>query len=244
MLETQGGPQHFSTTKWTMVSNAQDQNEKSLAGSALEALCQAYWYPLYAFARRKGWDPHDAQDHTQGFLARMLENNYLQNVDRSKGKFRSFLMASFTNYLSDQRKRTNAKKRGGDADIASLDAVSAEGRYDLEPIDERSSDPAALFDRAWANTLLERVLGHLEQDCIESGKGPLFANLRQFLVGGADEQLKEVSERLGMTDSGLRVNLHRMRKRYAELFRQEVAQTVARPEDIELEMQALLEALT
>ena len=243
MFDTEDGRQQFSTTQWTMVLSAQNDSERTMAGTALEALCQAYWYPLYSFARRKGSTAHDAQDHTQGFLARLLEKDYLQNVDRSKGKFRSFLMASFTHYLADQRKFDRAQKRGGGAVPISLDAATAEGRFDLEPPDD-AANPEILFDRAWAHTLLERVLNNLAQDCEDSGKGKIFAELKDFLVGGSTEQLKEVAERLGMTDSNLRVTLHRLRKRYAELFRLEVSQTVARQEDVDSEMQALLEALS
>ena len=195
-----------------------------------------------AFARRKGLTPHDAQEHTQGFFASLLAKDYLQSVDRSKGKFRSFLMASFTNFLADRRKYDSAQKRGGGLVPVSLDAATAEGRFDLEPSDDEAN-PEILFDRAWANTLIERVLKNLEQDSQDSGKGPLFAELKGFLVGGSREQLKDVAQRLEMTESTIRVNLHRLRKRYAELFRLEVAQTVSKPEDVDLEMRALLEAL-
>ena len=167
---------------------------------------------------------------------------YLQSVDRSKGKFRSFLMASFTNFFADRRKYDSAQKRGGGLVPVSLDAATAEGRFDLEPSDDEAN-PEILFDRAWANTLIERVLRNLEQDSQDSGKGPLFAELKGFLVGGSREQLKDVAQRLEMTESTIRVNLHRLRKRYAELFRLEVAQTVSKPEDVDLEMRALLEAL-
>jgi len=243
MMEQEGGRRNFATTRWTMVVNARDEPERTLAGEALEALCQAYWYPLYAFARRKGLAMHDAQDRTQGFFARLIEKGYLQSVDRSKGRFRCFLMASFTNYLADQRKFDSAMKRGGGIAPVSLDAFVAEGRFDLEPPDE-GVNPEVIFDRAWAKTLLDRVLRNYEQDCRDSGKGELFVELKGFLIGLSTEQLKEVAQRLDMSESNVRVTLHRMRKRFAELFRQEVAQTVARPEDLEEEMQALLEALT
>ncbi|MEM7147946.1 MAG: sigma-70 family RNA polymerase sigma factor [Verrucomicrobiota bacterium] len=242
MMETQDGNHAFLTTRWTMVLDAQNDAQRTIAGEALHELCKAYWYPLYAFARRKGLSSHDAQDHTQGFFLRFLEKHYLESVDRSKGRFRSFLMASFQHYLSDQWKYAGAKKRGGGMKAISLDAAAAEGRYDLE-LPDLESNPEKQFDRAWANTLLQRVLKNLAQDCEDSGKGPLFSELQSFLVGGSTEQLKDVALRLNMTESAVRVNLHRFRKRYAALFREEVAQTVANSSDVESEMQALLEAL-
>ena len=207
---------------------------------ALEQLCRAYWYPLYAFARREGHRPDEAQDAAQEFFSRLLAKNYLQSADPSRGRFRSFLLASFKHMLANERRDASRQKRGGDARIFSLDEQEAEERYRLEPAE--TATPDRLYERRWAETLLARVLDRLAAEY--SGHAMRFDDLKTFLIepkGAA--AFADVSTRIGVTESALKSVVHRMRRRYAELFHDEVTRTVEKPADIEDEIRHMFAVL-
>jgi len=238
-----GSPQwaghQFATTHWSLVLRAGRQDEAT-SGEALDKLCRAYWFPLYAFARREGSPPDDAQDLTQEFFSRLLARNYLQMADRNRGRFRSFLLSSFKHMMANERRNASRQKRGGDAVIFSLDETEAEERYQLEPTD--NATPDRLFERRWAQTTLQRVLDRLEAEY--TGHTMRFDQLKVFLIepkGAAG--FADVAAALGVTESALKSVVHRMRRRYAELFRDEVAQIVAHHADIEDEIRHMLMVL-
>ena len=232
----------FATTHWSVVLAAREPDAPQ-AAAALEKLCRTYWYPLYAYLRRRGYGEHDAQDLTQGFFEHLFERDWLQNVARDKGRFRSFLRASLNYFLADQRDRANAQKRGGGRPIISFDAHEAEERYRLEPVDERSPDK--LFERRWAMTLLDQVLARLAQEFSDAGKRELFNRLQPFLVEGSSEKTyAEIAREAGMTEEALKKAVQRMRRRYHQLFREEIAQTVASPEEVEEELRHLCQVLS
>ena len=228
----------FTTTHWSVVLATANQDSPQGA-AALEKLCRTYWYPLYCYVRRHGYGHEDAQDLTQGFLLQLLERHSLARVDASKGRFRSFLLAGLNYFLSDARDRAAAQKRGGGQPTLSfMDTRDADERYRLEPVDERSPDK--LFERRWALTLLDQVLARLEQEFREAGKLELFQRLRVFLVAGeGEESYAGVGGELGMSGEAVKKAVHRMRHRYYELFREEIAHTVADPTEVEEEMSYL-----
>ena len=227
----------FATTHWSVVLAA-CQTADAQASAALEQLCRTYWYPLYAYVRRRGYGHDDAQDLTQGFLLQLLERKSFGHVHRSKGLFRSFLLAGLNYFLIDERIRANAQKRGGGGPVLSFDAQTADQQYRLEPVNELSPDK--LFERQWALTLLDRVLERLEHEFRESGKAELYERLRVFLVAGTvQETYATAAAALGMTSDAVKKAVHRMRNRYQELFREEVAHTIAEPAEIEDEMRYL-----
>jgi RNA polymerase sigma-70 factor (ECF subfamily) len=227
----------FATTHWSVVVTA-GQPDSPEAAAALERLCQTYWYPLYAYLRRRGYNEHDGQDVTQGFFAQLFEHRSLNRVDRDKGRFRSFLLASLKYFLADQWDRASAQKRGGGGEVISLDAQQAEERYRLEPADERSPDN--LFERRWAMTLLDQVLARLAQEFSDAGKSELFNRLRPFLVEGTGEKTyAETAREGGTTEEALKKAVQRLRRRYHQLFREEIAQTVASPDEVEEELRHL-----
>jgi len=212
--------------------------------SALTELCRTYWYPLYTFARRRGYSPDDAQDLTQSFFLHLLQQQALAGVDRLKGKFRSFLLASFQNHLSDQIDRSRRLKRGGDKEFVPLDAESAEERYSLEPVELLT--PEKLFDARWAMTLLTEALNRLRQEYVTEGRLSIFEALKVFLDpvnSGTPPSYEEIANRLGVTTGGIKTLIHRLRKRYSALLREEVSRTVSDPEEIDGEIRALCEAL-
>lgn len=232
----------FLTTHWSVVLAAADTSSPQ-APQALATLCQAYWYPLYAFVRRQGHSPHDAQDLTQAFFARLLEKGYLKDVDRQRGRFRSFLLASLKHFLANQWDRARALKRGGGQQVISLDERDAESRYALEPKDEQSAD--RLYERRWALLLLERVLGRLKQEFVSAGKAGLFEALKGVLSAGSGAlPYAEVAARLGTSEAAVKVAVHRLRRRYRELLRAEIAQTVASPAEVEDEIRYLFAVLS
>jgi RNA polymerase sigma-70 factor (ECF subfamily) len=231
----------FATTHWTAVLAAADTGSPQSA-EALEKLCRAYWYPLYAYVRRKGHDAPEAQDLTQGFFRQLLTKNYLGAADRNKGKFRSFLLGSLEHYLAREWIRVRAQKRGGGQTGFSLDEADAEDRYRMEPVDELSPD--RLFDRRWAMTVIEQATTRLREECVASGKGGLFEKLAGLLSGDKGEaSYAELASSLAMSEGALKVAVHRLRKRYGELVRAEIAQTVAAEKDVEEELRFLREAL-
>jgi len=232
----------FATTHWSVVLAA-GQSADAHASAALEQLCRAYWYPLYAFVRRLGYGPHDAQDLTQGFFMRLVEKDYLADVDRRKGRFRSFLLAAIKHFLADERDKAKTQKRGGGQFPISLDAQVAEDRFRLEPAHELT--PEKLFERRWALSLLAKVFDRLAQDYAQADKGELFQVIQEFLAPGAETAgYASAARRLNMNEGAVRMAVHRLRQRYGELFREEVAHTVADPSEIEDEMRHLRKVLS
>jgi RNA polymerase sigma factor (sigma-70 family) len=243
MVRWRRGAASFHTTRWTIVLRAA-QSQAPGGESALAQLCRTYWYPLYMFARRRGHSPDDAQDLTQGFFLHLLEQRAFAGVDRLKGKFRSFLLASFQNHLSDQFDRSRRLKRGGDKEIVRLDAEEAEERYRLEPLDSLTAEK--MFDARWAMTLLAEALNRLRQEYASEGKTSTFEALRVFLDpvnSEASPCYEEVASGLGVSTGAVKTLIHRLRKRYTALLREEVGRTVSDPAEIDKEIHALCEAL-
>jgi DNA-directed RNA polymerase specialized sigma24 family protein len=237
--EAHGGT--FATTHWSVVLAA-GRSDAPQAREALETLCRTYWYPLYVYLRRRGYGREDAEDLTQGFLLQLLERNSFARVGPDKGRFRSFLLAGLNYFVADQRERATAQKRGGGKPVFSLDAHAAEQRYALEPVDDRSPDK--LFEQQWALVLLDEVLARLEREFREAGKTGLFERLREFLVAGTGEETyAEAARELGLTSEAVKKAVHRFRRRYHELFREEILRTVADPAELEDEMRFLCAAV-
>jgi len=227
----------FATTHWSVVLAA-GQAGSSASSEALERLCRTYWYPLYVYIRRRGYGVEDAQDLTQGFFTQLLERHSFARAAPGKGRFRSFLLAALNYYLADEHDRARAQKRGGGQVILSFDAQTAEQRYRLEPADHVSPDKA--FERQWALALLDQVLARLEQEFRAAGKATLFQRLRGFLVAGtAEESYADAAKDLGMTGEAVKKAVHRLRQRYSELFREEIAHTVENPAEVDDEMRHL-----
>jgi len=231
---------NFATTHWTLIVAARDRAAPQ-AQEALAALCDAYWYPLYAFIRRRGHSADEAQDLTQEFFARLLEKDFLAVVDRAKGKFRSFLLAACQHFLANERDRANAQKRGGGRTHVSLDFHGAEDRYGLEP--GHTLTPEKLFERRWALTLLDQVLLRLKDEFDRAEKGVLFDRLKGFLPGTGDASYGDLAVELDMSEGALRVAVHRLRQRYRELLRETIASTVDDPDQVEDEIRSLFAAL-
>jgi RNA polymerase sigma-70 factor (ECF subfamily) len=230
----------FATTRWTVVLTAGNRRASN-ADVALEELCQTYWYPLYAYVRRHGHSREDAQDLTQTFFARFLEKNYLEGLTSEKGRFRAFLLVALKHFLANEWDRASRQKRGGGVANLSLDWQSADTRFGIEPVDSLSPDK--LYDRAWALTLLERVIIQLRDENAAEGKARSFEQLKPFLMSGKGAiPCAEAGQALDMTESAVRVAVHRLRRRYRELLRQEIAQTLSHPGQVEEEMRALLGA--
>ena len=208
---------------------------------ALDALCSTYWYPLYAYARRWGLDAETAADRTQGFFARLLEREDLRGVDPERGRVRAFLLACMRNFLAGERQREGARKRGGGRAALSLDAAEAERRYRLEPAHEETAE--ALYRRRWALALLDEVLVRLKEDYAARGKERLFEALKGTLTSSNEESYQEVGRRLGLSEGAVKVAVHRLRRRYGEAVRAEIARTVESSEEIDDEIERLFEAL-
>jgi RNA polymerase sigma factor (sigma-70 family) len=223
----------FAATRWTVV-RAAGHAKTPEARRALEELCRTYWYPLYAYVRRRGYEAHEAEDLTQKFFGRLLAKNYLADVDREKGKFRSFLLASLKHFLANEWDKARAQKRGGDQTLISLDA---ETRYQHEPIDEASADK--LLDRTWAVALLDQVLTRLQAET----DAKQFTALKSFLTADQDTiPYAEAASKLKTTEGAVKVAVHRLRKRYRALLREEIAHTVASPAEIDDEIKHLFAA--
>ncbi|HMJ89949.1 MAG TPA: sigma-70 family RNA polymerase sigma factor [Candidatus Acidoferrum sp.] len=231
----------FATTHWSVVQLAGRQDTPR-AQRALSTLCAAYWYPLYAYVRRHGHSPHDAQDLTQGFFAALLESNSLANLNPSRGRFRAWLLASLKHFLANEWDRARAAKRGGGQITISLDETDAEERYKLEPFDELSADK--IFERRWALTLLDTVVNTLREEYQRDGKGPLFDKLKPCLAGSRESQpYADLAPELGMTEGAVKVAVHRFRQRYRELLRREIAHTVSSPAEVDEELRYLFAVL-
>ena len=212
------------------------------ANVALEELCHTYWYPLYAYVRRQGHSREDAEDFTQGFFTRLLEKNFLEGITNDKGKFRSFLLVAVKRFLANEWDRANRQKRGGGALTLSLDWQDADNRYQIDPADHLSPDK--LYDRAWAVTVLEHVITRLRDEHGAEGKTALYEQLKPFLMMGKSEiPYAQAATTLKLTEGAVRVAVHRLRRRYRELLREEITQTLANPAQADEEMQALFSAL-
>lgn len=232
----------FATTRWTVVLAAGVRGAPQ-ADVALEELCRTYWYPLYAYVRRHGHSHEDAEDLTQAFFARLLDKNFLEGVSSEKGKFRAFLLVAVKRFLANEWDRANRQKRGGGEKPLSLDWQQADTQYQITPADNLSPD--RLFDRAWAMTTLERVITRLRDEYAAEDKAALFEQLKPFLMAGKSEtRYAEAATTLGLAEGTVRVTVHRMRRRYRELLREEIAQTLSDPALADEELQALFSALS
>jgi RNA polymerase sigma factor (sigma-70 family) len=232
----------FDTTHWSVVLLAR-RSEVPQAKEALENLCRTYWYPLYAFVRRQGHSSHDAQDLTQEFFARLLEKDSLRFADVERGRFRSFLLKSLHHFLVNEWERGRAQKRGGGREIFSLDEEAAEQNYLQEPAAPSASE--SLYDRRWAVTVLERAMTRLGADYAKAGKEELFETLKNLLLTeGSREAYRGLAGPLGLSEGAVKVALHRLRQRFREKVRTEIAKTVASPDEVDEELRCLLAALS
>lgn len=237
-----GGDRVFSTTHWSIVTAAGEGKSKR-ARSALETLCRTYWYPIYAYVRRKGYRPEEAQDLTQEFFAQLIAHERVRLADRTKGKFRGFLLSMLDFFLAREWNRAHRQKRGGQFTFISMDGRSPEERYQLEPAD--FDTPEKIFLTQWTLTLLKQAMNALQAECESSGKGPLFQEARNFISGErGGAAYSQISGRLGMGEGAVRVAVHRLRQRYGELLRREVAHTVASEEEVDDELRFLLRTLS
>jgi RNA polymerase sigma-70 factor (ECF subfamily) len=231
----------FTTTHWSLVQAAGGEVSTD-ALAALETLSRAYWYPLYAFARRSGCSTADAEDLTQGFFAKLIEKSYLAQASRERGRFRSFLLASFKHYLHDDWKSAQRQKRGGAQEHVSIDAQQAEERYRWEPADQM--DAERLYQRRWAMTVLDNALRRLEAELTEAGRQPVFARLQGLLVGDRGETTyADAARDLDTTEAAVKMTVSRLRQRARDLIRDEIAQTVCTAAEVDEEFRALLDAL-
>ncbi len=232
----------FPTTHWSVVIAA-GRERSPQAEAALEELAQAYWYPIYAFLRREGHAAVEAQDLTQAFFARLLEKNYPAQADRTRGRFRSFLLLTLRHFLADEREHAGAFKRGGGCVVLSLDEDVSEGRYRAEPADLET--PETLFERRWAETILARATARLAEEYAASGKAAVYQILQAFQPGErASLSYSQAARQLATSESAVKALIYRMRKRHRELVRDEVAQTVAGAGDVDDELRHLIEVLS
>jgi RNA polymerase sigma-70 factor (ECF subfamily) len=228
----------FDTTNWSVVLRA-GADDSATAREALAALFEVYWYPVYAMVRRYGHDATDAEDLAQAYFARLIEKGWVKEVRPEYGRFRSFLLVSVRNFLHNERDRERALKRGGGVRTISLDGAAAEQRYALEPVE--SSTPETIFERAWAHEVLARALERLRSETAEAEGAERFESLKGHLTGHEPaETYRELAEAWGVSESAVRVALHRMRKRLGRLLREEIANTVADPADVGEELRHLL----
>jgi len=231
----------FATTHWSVVLSAQGR-DAAHAAAALTRLCQAYWYPLYAYVRRRGHSAEDAQDLTQEFFARLLEKNWVGDADQQKGKFRSFLLSAMSHFLSDAWDKAQAQKRGGGVQFVPVQFDTAETRYGQEPAD--NATPERAFERRWALTLLDQVLKRLRTEYEQEGRAELFTALNPCLVGDRTAQpYAELAVKLGISEGTVKAAVHRLRQRYRQLLRDEIAQTVAGSGEVDEELRHLFSVL-
>jgi len=233
------GRQDFPTTRWTLVVAAGDPARQE-SRAALVSLCETYWFPLYAYVRRCGHSVDEAQDLTQEFFLRVLEGRYLDRADREKGRFRSFLLTSLKFFLADESDRSRAQKRGGGA-LLPFEVSSGEERYRLEPVSEET--PETIFERRWAHSVLDSVVARLREEFVQHGRLDHFNKLKVFLLGQAEVPYAALAPDLETSEGALKVAIHRLRKRYRDLIRLEIAETVADPSEVEAELRFLAAAL-
>jgi RNA polymerase sigma-70 factor (ECF subfamily) len=238
-MDTLTGSSQFPTTRWTLVVAAGDPQRKE-ARSALVSLCERYWYPLYAYLRRRGYPADQAQDLTQEFFVRVLEGRYLDRADPEKGRFRSFLLTSLKFFVADEQDRLRAQKRGGGA-LVPLEFSSGEERYQREPAHDET--PERIFERRWALSVLDRVVEKLRDEFLGHGRPEHFDRLKVFLLGQSEAPYAALASEMNTSEGALKVAIHRLRKRYRDLFRQEIADTVANPAEVESELRYLAAVL-
>jgi RNA polymerase sigma factor (sigma-70 family) len=227
----------FDTTHWSLVLAAGHSSSPE-STDALTHLCESYWNPLYAYVRRRVGDVHEAQDLTPEFFAQLLENKYLEAADPLRGRFRSFLLTAFKHFVSNQREKARAQKRGGGRKPLRFDFDAEDSAYGLQPADDLT--PEQLYDRRWATALLTHVLDQLRDELSDAGKSSQFERLKPFLVGqAATKTYASVAIELGMTEAAVKMAAYRMRQRYQQLLRSEIAQTVAKPADVDDEIKSL-----
>ncbi len=232
----------FATTHWTVVLAA-GRRHTPQSDAALAELCRTYWFPLYAYVRRRGHTREDAEDSVQAFFARFLEKNYLAGLSAERGRFRAFLLASLKHFLINEWKKSQRLKRGGGAENLSLDWESADTKFQVAATDEPTPDKA--FDREWALALLAKVIGRLQSECAADGKAKLFGHLKIFLTAGKGAlSHADAARALGMDETAVRVAVHRLRKRYRVLLRDEIAQTLSDQSQVDEEMRALFGAFS
>lgn len=232
----------FETTRWSLIVAA-GSDDSSAAREALATLCETYWYPLYAYVRRRGAPADEARDLTQGFLTSLLERRDLERVDQTRGRFRAFLLASLQHFLANDAARTRAQKRGGGTTRLPLTLDTAEGRYRVEP--EDTATPETLYERRWALTVIERVLARLRQDWEIGGRETDFDELKACLLGQHPAGgYAATAARLGTTEGALKTAVHRLRRQFQQALRQDIAETVSNPADIDDEIRYLVRALT
>jgi RNA polymerase sigma factor (sigma-70 family) len=239
-MHTLQGSSQFPTTRWTLVVAAGAPGRKE-ARSALVSLCENYWYPLYAYLRRRGYAPDQAQDLTQEFFIRVLEGRYLDRADPDKGRFRSFLLTSLKFFVADEEDRERAHKRGGGI-LVPLEFSSGEDRYQREPAHDET--PERTYERRWALSVIDRVVEKLRQDFVQHGRPEHFERLKVSLLGQSDAPYAVLAREMNTSEAALKVAIHRLRKRYRDLFRQEIADTVADPAEVEAELRYLAAVLT
>lgn len=239
-IHTLPGSSQFPTTRWTLVVAAGDPYRKE-ARSALVSLCENYWYPLYAYLRRRGYPADQAQDLIQDFFIQVLEGRYLDRADPEKGRFRWFLLTSLRFFVADEQDRQRAHKRGGGV-VVPLEVSSGEERYQREPAHDET--PERIFERRWALSVLDRVVERLRDEFVRHGRPEQFDRLKVFLLGQSDAPYAALAREMNTSEGAVKVAIHRLRKRYRELFRQEIADTVADPAEVESELRFLAEVLT
>jgi len=238
---TDDGRHSFPSTHWSLIAAAGDVGDEA-SQAALSDLCGRYWYPVYAFIRRRGQSAENARDLTQGFFATLLDKGYLASADPQRGRFRAFLLTAVAHFVSKEHDKALAQKRGGNMRRLSLDFEEGERRYRLEPVDEWTAE--RIFLRRWALTLLDRALAQLRQDHTDAGKLSLFDALKAYLTG--EEGLpafRRVADELGMTEGAVKVAVHRLRQKFRERLRSEIAQTVSSSGEIDEELRSLQAAL-
>jgi RNA polymerase sigma-70 factor (ECF subfamily) len=239
-MHTLPGPSRFPTTRWNLVIAAGDLHGKE-ARSALVSLCENYWYPLYAYLRRRGYPTDQAQDLTQEFFMRVLEGRYLDRADPEKGRFRSFLLTSLKFFVADEGDRHRARKRGGGV-LVPLAFSSGEEQYQREPAHDET--PERIFERRWALSMLDRVVERLRNEFVHHGRAEHFEQLKLLLLGQSDAPYAALARQMDTSEGAIKVAIHRLRKRYRELVRQEIADTVADPAEVESELRYLAAVLT
>jgi RNA polymerase sigma factor (sigma-70 family) len=235
-------PKFFATTRWSLVLAAGEQRSSDEARDALATLCELYWYPLYAFLRGRGHSPADAEDLTQAFFTALLEKDVLSRADPSKGRFRSFLLKCLQNFSANVHAKNTARKRGGDVRTLSLDFAAAEDRLSREPA--TAETPERSFDRRWALTLLDGAMSQLRAEAHEAAKGEHFDALTPYLTGDdSARSYAETATMLGSSEGAVKVAVHRLRRRFRDIVRQEILQTVSTPADIDDELRHLLSSV-
>lgn len=236
------GPREFVTTHWSLVGAVQPgQAGQTRAREALEQLCRAYWYPLYAFVRSRGYSAADAQDLTQAFFTRILETDGLASADRKQGRFRSYLLGAMKHFLANEWHRAQTQKRGGRVQIIEWDALDPEARY--TGASDRADNPEHLFDREWALETIAAALQALREEMEKTGKSRQFDALKECLTGRDELPRKELAAQLDMSESAVKVAVHRMRQRYRMLLRAVIAETVSSEADLDDEIRCLVEVL-